>query len=355
MSDLVKRINSGKFTLIAEIGVNYYDIAAQRGISNMDAAKLMCREAKDAGIHAVKFQTYKAETLAAAKSPSYWDTSEEPTTSQRELFKKFDSFGEAEYRELAEYCREIGIEFCSTAFDFESADYLDSMMDVYKISSSDLTNIPFIEHQAKKGKPIIMSVGAGVLEEMRAAVAAVRKFNKEPLVLCHCVLEYPTPYPDANLSRIRSLKDEFPDVVIGYSDHCKPDECADVIKTAYVLGAHVVEKHFTLDKTLQGNDHYHAMDPADAKNIISGVSFVETILGKPDLGFSETEAAARLNARRSIVSAVHIQKGAIIKEDMLTFKRPGTGISPQNVSMVIGSTAAIDIPEDTTIKEGMIF
>lgn len=355
MSDLVKRINSGKFTLIAEIGVNYYDIAAQRGISNMDAAKLMCREAKDAGIHAVKFQTYKAETLAAAESPSYWDTSEEPTTSQRELFKKFDSFGEAEYRELAEYCREIGIEFCSTAFDFESADYLDSMMDVYKISSSDLTNIPFIEHQAKKGKPIIMSVGAGVLEEMRAAVAAVRKFNKEPLVLCHCVLEYPTPYPDANLSRIRSLKDEFPDVVIGYSDHCKPDECADVIKTAYVLGAHVVEKHFTLDKTLQGNDHYHAMDPADAKNIISGVSFVETILGKPDLGFSETEAAARLNARRSIVSAVHIQKGAIIEEDMLTFKRPGTGISPQNVSMVIGSTAAIDIPEDTTIKEGMIF
>ena len=188
MSKLVERIESGEFTLIAEIGVNYYDIAKQQGISNMDAAKLMCREAKDAGIHAVKFQTYKAETLAAAESPSYWDTSEEATTSQRELFKKYDSFGEAEYRELAEYCAEIGIDFCSTAFDFESADYLDSLMDVYKISSSDLTNLPFIEYQAAKDKPIIMSVGAAELDEMKAAVAAVRKVNSQPLVLCHCVL-----------------------------------------------------------------------------------------------------------------------------------------------------------------------
>lgn len=159
MSKLVDRIKSGEFTLIAEIGVNYYDTAVQRGISNMDATKLMCREAADAGIHAVKFQTYKAETLAAAESPSYWDTREEPITSQRELFKKFDSFGETEYREIAEYCEKIGIDFCSTAFDFASADYLESMMDVYKVSSSDLTNHPFIEYQAKKGKQMIVSVG----------------------------------------------------------------------------------------------------------------------------------------------------------------------------------------------------
>jgi sialic acid synthase SpsE len=354
MSKLVDRIESGKFTLIAEIGVNYYDIAAERGISNMEAAKLMCREAKDAGIHAVKFQTYKAETLAAAESPSYWDTSEEPTMSQRELFKKFDSFGEAEYREIADYCSELGIDFCSTAFDFESADYLDSMMDVYKVSSSDLTNLPFIEHQAKKGKPMIMSVGAGVLDEMKAAVAAARRWNSEPLVLCHCVLEYPTPYEDANLSRIRSLKAEFPDLIIGYSDHCKPDTCADVIKAAYVLGAHVVEKHFTLNKTLPGNDHYHAMDPDDARKIISGVEFVETLLGKADLGFSETEAAARLNARRSIVSAVDIPEDTVITEDMLTFKRPGTGISPQDINKIIGCKAAVSIAEDTTIVTEMI-
>ena len=354
MGRLIERINSGAFTLIAEIGVNYYDIATQRGISNMDAAKLMCLEARDAGIHAVKFQSYKAETLAAAVSPSYWDTSEEPTTSQRELFKKFDSFGEPEYREIAEYCSAIGIDFLSTAFDFDSADYLDPLMDVYKISSSDLTNHPFIEYQARKGKPIIMSVGASDLGEMRAAVEVVRRVSDVPIVLCHCVLEYPTPYKDANLRRIASLRKEFPTEIIGYSDHCKPDECSDVIKAAYVLGAHVVEKHFTLDKTLVGNDHYHAMDPDDARRIIAGIEFVEEILGDKKLGFSETEKAARLNARRSIVSAVSIPAGAVITEDMLTFKRPGTGISPQETSDVIGRTANQDIAEDTTMTWSML-
>ena len=354
MDSLVKRIVSGEFTLIAEIGVNYYDIASQRGISNMDAAKLMCREAKDAGIHAVKFQTYKAENLAAADSPSYWDTTEEATTSQRELFKKYDSFGEAEYRELADYCKEVGIAFCSTAFDFESADYLEPLMDVYKISSSDLTNLPFIEYQASKGKPMIMSVGAGDLEEMRLAVETVRKVNNQPLVLCHCVLEYPTPYEHANLRRIESLRREFPDVIIGYSDHCKPDECCDVIKSAYILGAHVVEKHFTLDKTLTGNDHYHAMDPADARKILSGIEFVELLLGNNSLTFSDTEAAARLNARRSIVAAVDISAGTKITREMLTFKRPGTGISPKDIDSLIGKTAMKDIHEDSIINYDLI-
>lgn len=354
MNSLVKRIVSGEFTLIAEIGVNYYDIASQRGISNMDAAKLMCREAKDAGIHAVKFQTYKAENLAAADSPSYWDTTEEATTSQRELFKKYDSFGEAEYRELADYCKEVGIAFCSTAFDFESADYLEPLMDVYKISSSDLTNLPFIEYQASKGKPMIMSVGAGELKEMRLAVETVRKVNNQPLVLCHCVLEYPTPYEHANLRRIESLRQEFPDVIIGYSDHCKPDECCDVIKSAYILGAHVVEKHFTLDKTLPGNDHYHAMDPTDARKILSGIEFVELLLGNNSLTFSDTEAAARLNARRSIVAAVDISAGTKITREMLTFKRPGTGISPKDIDSLIGKTAMKDIHEDSIINYDLI-
>lgn len=354
MNSIIDRIDKGEFVLIAEIGVNYYDIAAQRGISPMEAAKLMCKEAKDAGVHAVKFQTYKAGTLAAKESPSYWDTSEESTTSQYELFKKFDSFGESEYRELAEYCEQIGVEFCSTAFDFESADYLDSLMNVYKISSSDLTNLPFIEYQAKKGKPIIMSVGAGDLEEMRAAVETVRSVNDQPLVLCHCVLEYPTPYAHANLRRIASLCEEFPDVVLGYSDHCKPDEHADVIKMAYALGAHVIEKHFTLDKTLPGNDHYHAMDPEDARKIVGGIEFIETILGNPSLGFSETEEAARKNARRSIVAACDIPAGAVVSRDMLTFKRPGVGISPSRIDEVVGRVASVDILDDTILVEDML-
>lgn len=176
--NLEDRIASGAFTLIAEIGVNYYDIARQRGISPMEAAKLMCKEASEAGVHAVKFQTYKAESLASRHSPSYWDTSEESSTSQYELFKRYDSFGEREYRELSVYCDSIGIGFCSTPFDFESADYLEPLMGVYKVSSSDLTNIPFIEHQARKGKPMILSVGAGDLTEMRSAVQAVREIGR---------------------------------------------------------------------------------------------------------------------------------------------------------------------------------
>ncbi len=354
MSNLVDRITSGQFTLIAEIGVNYYDIADQRGISTMEAAKLMCREAAEAGAHAVKFQTYKAGTLASKHSPSYWDTSEEPTTSQYELFKKFDSFGRAEYEQLAAHCRSIGVDFCSTAFDFESADYLEPLMDVYKVSSSDLTNLPFIRYQASKGKPIVMSLGAANLSEMQAAVAAVREVNDAPLTLLHCVLEYPTPYEDANLRRIAALREAFPDCIIGYSDHCKPDVSHDVIKTAYAMGATVVEKHFTLDKTLTGNDHYHAMDPDDVRGILEGVEFVEKLLGSPDLAYSETEFFARVNARRSLVATCDIPAGATIEEHMLTFKRPGTGIPPSQIARVVGSTARVDIPEDTTITEEMV-
>ena len=302
-SVILDRIEKNKFVFIAEIGVNYYDIAEKYNISLMDAAKMMIKSAKESGIHAVKFQTYKAEKLASKNSPSYWDTTEESTTSQYELFKKFDSFGYNEYKELHDYCEEIGIEFLSTAFDFGSADYLDLLMNVYKISSSDLSNIPFIEYQAKKNKPILLSVGASDLDEIKEAVAAIRNYNNKKIVLLHCVLEYPTPYEHANLNKIVSLKKEFKDLVIGYSDHTKPDECVDVIKTAYNLGALVIEKHFTLDKTLKGNDHYHAMDTNDARKIILGIDFIDKIRGSYEVKCLKSENISRENARRSIVSA----------------------------------------------------
>lgn len=353
MDTIVERAKQGKFTLIAEIGVNYYDIAKKMNITSMEAAKLMIDEAKKAGIHAVKFQTYKAETLAAKESPYYWDITEEPTKSQYELFKKFDLFGYAEYRELSEYCKEKGIEFLSTAFDVESADYLNELMDIYKISSSDLSNLPFIEHQAKKNKPILLSVGASNEDEIDLAIQTIRKVNQQPIILLHCVLEYPTPYEHANLNKIISLKERFKDVFIGYSDHTKPDECYDVIKTAYNLGAIVVEKHYTLDKTLKGNDHYHAMNPEDAKKIINGIAFIDKMRGSYDLKCLESEEKARMNARRSIVSLGKISKGAVIQANMLTSKRPGTGISPTEINSVIGKTAKIDIEDDTILNYDM--
>ncbi|HAG70479.1 MAG TPA: acetylneuraminic acid synthetase [Lachnospiraceae bacterium] len=352
-STVIERLTEGKFTLIAEIGVNYYDIARERSITPMEAAKQMIKEAVDAGIHAVKFQSYKAGTLAAKASPYYWDINEEPTTTQYELFRKFDSFGEKEYRELREYSDSLNIEFFSTAFDVESADYLDGLMNVYKISSSDISNLPFIEYQAKKNKPMIMSVGASELSEIEAAVDSIRKYNDEPIVLMHCVLEYPTPLQHANLLKIASLRNQFPDLYTGYSDHTKPTADCDVIKTAYNLGAMVVEKHFTLDKTLKGNDHYHAMDPEDAVNILSAIDRMDMLRGSGSLSCLESEHKARVNARRSIVSAVDIRAGEVITESMLTYKRPGVGITPDRMPELIGLAAKHDIEQDTILSMDM--
>lgn len=354
INTIEKRINNGEFVLIAEIGVNYYDIATKEGISPMEAAKLMIDKAKEAGIHAVKFQTYKAETLAAKESPSYWDTTEETETSQYSLFKKFDAFGEKEYRELAEYSEKIGIEFLSTAFDNESADYLDDMMNVYKISSSDLNNLAFVEYQAKKNKPIILSVGASNKDEIDRTIAIIRKYNDKKITLLHCVLEYPTPVEHANLNKIASLVKEYPDVVVGYSDHTKPDFNYEILQTAYNLGAKVIEKHYTLDKTLSGNDHYHAMDNVDAKNIIEKIDYLNKIRGTYELKCLESETVARANARRSLVAAVDIKAGEVITRDMITYKRPGSGISSSEFDNVIGLKATTNIAEDTILQWEMI-
>lgn len=350
INTIMNRMEKGQFVLIAEIGVNYYDIARKEGITPLDAAKLMICKAQEAGIHAVKFQTYKAETLAAKESPSYWDTSEETETSQYSLFKKFDSFGKKEYRELCQYSEKIGIEFLSTAFDVESADYLNEMMNVYKISSSDLNNLPFVAYQAKKNKPILLSVGAADEAEIRRTVELIRKYNRQPITLLHCVLEYPTPYEHANLNKIVSLKKAFPDCYIGYSDHTKPETNYDVLKTAYNLGAQVIEKHFTLDKTLSGNDHYHAMDEKDAAGIIEAMEYIDAIRGNGALVCLESEQAARANARRSLVSCCDIAKGTVITEEMLTFKRPGSGISAEEYDNLIGRTVRENIREDTVLQ-----
>lgn len=350
INTIMDRLKRKQFVLIAEIGVNYYDIARKEGITPLEAAKLMILKAKDAGIHAVKFQTYKAETLAAKESPSYWDTSEETETSQYSLFKKFDSFGKKEYQALYQYSESLGIEFLSTAFDVESADYLNEMMNVYKISSSDLNNLPFVAYQAKKNKPILLSVGASEEAEIRKTVELIREYNQQPITLLHCVLEYPTPYEHANLNKIISLKKAFPDCYIGYSDHTKPEQNFDVLKTAYNLGAQVIEKHFTLDKTLTGNDHYHAMDEQDAAGIIAAINYLERIRGNYEIACLESERIARMNARRSLVSNCNIAKGTVITEAMITFKRPASGIGADAYDRLIGTTANVDIAEDTVLQ-----
>ncbi len=355
MLDVIfKRLNAGKSVLIAEIGVNYYDIARARGMSLLDAAKLMVLEAANAGIHAVKFQSYRAETLAAKDSPSYWDLNENPVTSQRELFSNFDKFGANEYATLAAYAEEKGVEFLSTAFDEAAADYLEPLMNVYKISSSDLSNLPFIDYQARKGKSMLLSVGASNEDEIVRAVETIRAVNDRPLVLLHCVLEYPTPLQEANLLKIASLKRRFPDCIVGYSDHTKPTPDAIVTNAAVFLGARVIEKHFTLDKTLPGNDHFHGMDPADAKAILAGMELADMLMGSGELKCLDSEMVSRRNARRSLVTTRAVAAGEVLAADMFTAKRPGHGVSPARLGEIVGRKVAIAIPADTVLTEEMI-
>ena len=235
--------------VIAEAGVNHE--------GSMDIARRLIDEAAEGGADAIKFQTYKAATLASKDSPAYWDTSKEPTKSQYELFKRHDSFWKNEFEALKKHCDAAGIAFLSTPFDVESAHFLNDLMDVFKISSSDITNKPFIRILCDFRKPILLSTGAAHLHEIVEAVEWIEeKGNK--LALLHCVLNYPTADENAALGMIPALKRHFPQHVIGYSDHTLPQDM-HILETATLLGARVLEKHFSHDKTLPGNDHYHAM------------------------------------------------------------------------------------------------
>lgn len=341
---------SSKPFIVAEVGVNYYDIAKKENIEPIEAAKLMVKKAANACADAIKFQTYKAEKLVSKYSPAYWDTTKESTKSQYELFKKYDKFGEEEYRELAQYAKEKKIIFMSTPFYKEAIDFLDDLMSVFKISSSDITNIPFIKSIAEKQKPIFLSTGASTIDEIKEAVNTIESEGNKQIVIMHCILNYPTEYEDVNLGMIKHLRSVFPTYLMGYSDHTLPDPNMVVLTTAVLLGARVIEKHFTLDKSLKGNDHYHSMDPEDLRKFMNNLELLKKIAGKNKKEPIESESLARKYARRSIVAKITIPENSIITEDMLTFKRPGTGISPKFLDKVIGKKAKGDIKEDEIIK-----
>ncbi len=329
--------------LIADIGVNYYDIAQKEEISDIDAAKLMILEAKKAGVDAVKFESYKTENIISEQSQDQFD-----------LFKKYDKFGEDEFRQLADYCAELKIKFFSTPLDFESVDYLDEFMDIYSISSSDLTNIPFIQYVAKKNKPILLLTGAATLNEIKQAVRAIEEVSTVDIAIMHSVLAYPTEYRDANLAMIKDLAINFPDYEIGYSDHTRPDSNMFVLTTAYNYGADIIEKHFTLDKSLPGNDHEHSMDPEDVMVFKTNVGFLSQISGMKNKQPLICESSAKRESRHSIVSTKDIKKGDVITPDAITFKRPGTGISPALIDDVVGKTASVDIAADSLIDFEML-
>lgn len=340
--------------LIAEMGVNFYDTAKSLNIEPIEAAKLYIDKAAEAGVDCAKFQSYKANTIVSKNSPAYWDTTKEPTKTQYELFLKHDSFGEKEYRELCDYTHEKGLDFTSTPFDYASVDYLEDMVDFYKISSSDLSNISFIRYIGSKGKPVYISVGAAYLSEVDEAIRNLKEVGCKEIVIFHCVLSYPTDPKDANLRVIETLKKNFPDVKVGFSDHVAPDEGMITLATAYLLGAEVIEKHFTLDKTLPGNDHYHAGDPEDFRKAIANFKLIDSILGSAEKTVLDCELVPRREARRSLVLTRDMKKGEVISEKDIMAKRPGTGISPQYTEIVVGRKILQDLAEDTVLTWDMV-
>ena len=347
-------MKKNKLYLIAEMGVNFYDTAKQLNISPLEAAKLYIDKAAEAGIDCAKFQSYKARTIVSKNSPAYWDTTKEATKTQYELFQKFDGFGEAEYKELCDYTHSKGMDFTSTPFDYASADYLYDMVDFYKISSSDLSNIPFIKHIAAKGKPMVVSVGAAYLSEVDEAIRAMKEVGNNNISILHCVLSYPTDPKNANLKIIETLKKVFPDVKVGFSDHVAPDPTMMTLATAYILGSEIIEKHFTLDKTLTGNDHYHSGDPEDFKKARANFDMIDTVLGNPEKTVLDCELVPRREARRSLVLTRSMKVGEKITEKDIMPKRPGTGISPKYTDIVLGRAVKQDLEEDTILTWDMV-
>lgn len=347
ITDIFKNYDPGKIQrpyVIAEAGVNHE--------GDIELAKRLIYEAAEGGAHAIKFQTYKADMLASKDSPYYWDLKEEPTKSQHELFRKYDKFEKKEYEILKKECDKAGIEFMSTPFDINAAEFLNDMMPVFKISSSDITNIPFIEYMCGFGKPILLSTGASDISEIKFAADLILKHGN-PLCLLHCILNYPTLDENANLGMILDQKIKFPETIPGYSDHTLPGNM-DVLKTAVLLGAVILEKHFTFDKALPGNDHYHAMDKEDLAVFFKEMDRVFTIAGDFKKRPLESEEAAIKNARRSLVAKRDIPKGNVISAEDLTWKRPASGISPKEINTVVGKYAIKDIPEDTVLKWEML-
>jgi sialic acid synthase SpsE len=329
--------------IIAEIGVNHG--------GSLELAKQLIDLAKAGGADAAKFQTYKAGSLASAYSPAYWDTTKEPTRSQRELFAKYDAFGPDEYRALAEYCSTVDIDFASTPFDAAAVTVLEPLMPFFKVASADLTNVPLLRQVARTGKPVLLSTGASTLDEIRAAIDVIKKAGCTDLVLLHCVLNYPTPNGQAHLRMIEGLREQFPGVPIGYSDHTVPDESMTPLVVAAALGAVVLEKHFTHDKSLPGNDHYHAMDVDDLRRLNVMLDRTHELLGADSQKRPvDTEGPAREHARRSIVLATDLPAGATLTEANLTTKRPAHGIAAERWDDIIGRRLRRALPDDHVLQ-----
>lgn len=327
--------------IIAEAGVNHN--------GSMEMAKQLIDAAAVAGVDYVKFQTFKAEKLVTkdAKQAEYQQRNV-ADDSQYAMLKKLE-LSEAQHEELIAYCKEKGVKFLSTAFDMESVEYLHSLyLGLWKIPSGEITNYPYMKAIAQYGEPVILSTGMCEMMDVQNAVDVLCKYGlkKEQITVLHCNTEYPTPMQDVNLRAMQEIK-EVVKVKVGYSDHTKGIE---VPIAAIALGAEVIEKHFTLDRTLPGPDHKASLEPNELKAMVDAIRNIEQALGDGQKHISESERKNMAIARKSIVAARYIKKGETLTEENLCVKRPGNGISPMRWEEVIGTKAIRDFAEDEQIE-----
>lgn len=326
--------------IIAEAGVNHN--------GNLETAKGLIDAAAHAGVDAVKFQTFKTGDLVTKKAPKagYQVNTTDEKETQYSMLKKLE-LTEAMHRELMAHCEEKGILFLSTPFDLSSIQYLNSLgIPVMKIPSGEITNYPYLREIGSLKKPIILSTGMSNMVEIKEAIRVLRENGANDITVLHCNTEYPTPMQDVNLNAIQTLKKEL-NVKVGYSDHTMGIE---VPIAAVALGAAVIEKHFTLDRTMEGPDHKASLEPEELKEMVLAIRNIEKAFGT---GVKEASPSERKNlviARKSIVARKTILKGEVFTEDNLTTRRPGNGISPMRWNEVVGKTAKKNFLQDELIE-----
>ena len=326
--------------IIAEAGVNHN--------GDINLAKKLIDVASEAGVDYVKFQTFKAENLVQrnAKKASYQIDNTDNAGSQFTMLKKLELSNE-NHNILIEYCKLKNVKFLSTAFDFVSMDFLKNKLDFYKIPSGEITNLPYLEKVAKLGLPVVMSTGMANMQEVKEAFSVLVKngLKKEDITILHCNTEYPTPMKDVNLTAMLSIEKEL-GVKIGYSDHTLGIE---VPIAAVAMGATVIEKHFTLDRNMEGPDHKASLEPGELTAMVTAIRNIELALGDGIKKPSKSEQKNILIARKSIVAIDDIKKGDIFTEENISVKRPGNGISAMKWHDVLGAISDKNYIEDELI------
>lgn len=334
-----EELDTSRVLIIAEAGVNHN--------GDIKIARELIDAAKESGADIVKFQTAKLESLVSesAQMAEYQKKNINMVKSQKEMLRDlilpFEDFSE-----LAQYCEDREITFLSTPFDIDSILFLDNLVKIWKIPSGEITNYPYLREIALTGKPVIMSTGMCELQEVREAVRVLKENGSGEITLLHCNTEYPTPMQDVNLRAMQTLREEF-GLPVGYSDHTQGIE---VPIAAAAMGAVVVEKHFTLDRNMEGPDHKASLEPEELRAMVQAIRNIEAALGDGVKRPSASEAKNRDVVRKSIVAKTDIRKSEVFTEENLTAKRPGNGISPMRWNEVIGLRADRDYEQDEMIE-----